>query len=141
MVEEYLKRDYDMFEDERYLKQESDIIPYFKENGDRWLNCGQGYAEDEKEIHCKIGNKYYEVNIVAQIESSKQDRGDRLYWVEYIKNVTYEEIEKPKPLPRVTKTVEFSLPEFFKPQFEEYLHDVFDRLSITFKIKDDEIKK
>ena len=28
------------------------------------------------------------------------DRGDRLYWVEDITSVTYEEIEKPKPIPR-----------------------------------------
>ncbi|MNP35694.1 hypothetical protein D3C76_1290380 [compost metagenome] len=56
---------------------------------------------------CKIGDKFYEVSLEAEIFGAKQDIGDKLYWVEDIKNVKWKEIDK--PLPRVKKLHELKL--------------------------------
>lgn len=99
-MEKYLIDQYGVIEDENWLTHEDEIVEYFKDCGDEYLDCGQGYSQDEAELICKIGDKFYEVCITAEIMSAKQDRGDRLYWVDYISNVTYEEIPKPQPKPK-----------------------------------------
>lgn len=98
-TEEYLKKEYKVYEDE-YLKHELQINDFFTEIGREFLKCGQGFAEDEKTIIVKIGNKFYRVTIHAEICSSKQNVGDRLYWVERIKKIVWAEIEKPQPKER-----------------------------------------
>lgn len=97
-MEQYLIDQYKVFEDPYWLIKESDIVDYFKDGHDMF-DCGQGYYEDEIDIIVKVGDKFYDVNIQADINSAKQDYGDRLYWVERISSVTYKEIEKPSPLP------------------------------------------
>lgn len=103
-METYLKEQYGVFEDEQYLLSESDIKDYFKGNGYEWLDCGQGYYQDEADLIVKIDEKFYDVHISAEIGSSKQDRGDRSYYVERITDVAYKEIPKPelKPLSHST---------------------------------------
>lgn len=103
-TEPYLKEEYGVYEDKVYLQSPLQIEQYFIESGADHLECGQGYAEAEKDILVKIGGRFYEVHIEAQIESSKQDRGDRLYWVKKISYVTYEEVPKPSPKAREDKT-------------------------------------
>jgi len=100
-TEQYLFDDWDLFEDEDMLKHPEQIEEYFKDVGYDYFECGQGFAQEEASVYVKIGNKYYDVTINAEIDSSKQDRGDRLYWVESIESVTYEESEKMDPKPRV----------------------------------------
>lgn len=95
-AEQYLVDDYDCYES-IYLETKEDIKPHFQDCGRDFLDCGQGYYEEEATIFCKIGTKYYNVIISAEIESSKQDRGDRLYWVEKIESVIFSETEKPAP--------------------------------------------
>ncbi len=95
-IEEYLISQYNVYQDENYLTHESQIEEVFKDIGSEYLECGQGYCQDEAEIIVKIGKKFYNVHVHAELGSAKQDRGDRLYWVEEIDRVTYEEIEKPK---------------------------------------------
>lgn len=95
-TEQYLIDDWSIVED-RYLKHELEIESYFKDMGYEYFDCGQGYSQDIAEIIVKIGCKFYKVTMKAEIGSQKQDRGERLYWVEGIENVTYEEIEKPIP--------------------------------------------
>jgi len=95
-IEDYLIKQYNVYQDKRYLTHESQIEEVFKDIGSDYLECGQGYCQDEVEIIVKIGKKFYNVNIHAEIGSAKQNIGDRLYWVEKIDRVTYEEIEKPK---------------------------------------------
>lgn len=97
MIDPILKKQYSIITDSRYLCEESDIIPYFKDCGIDFFDCGQGYSQDEATVIIAIHNKYYEVTMKASITSSKQDRGDRLYWVEDISDITYIEILKPKP--------------------------------------------
>ena len=99
-MEQYLVEDYGVIEDKRYLISEDQIEDYFRDEAYDLFDCGQGYYQDEASAICCIGDKFYEVIIKAEIESSKQDRGDRLYWVEYVESVTYKEIEKPQPKTR-----------------------------------------
>ena len=95
-MEQYLIDEYGVWEDENYLKSVDDIEEFFKDfDYDELLPCGQGYATDEASAICKIGDKFYQVEISASICSSKQDYGDRLYWIESIDSVEYYEIEKP----------------------------------------------
>lgn len=96
-MESYLKEEYGVIEDKKGLTKESDIEDYFEDNGRDYFDCGQGYYNEEAFVICKIGEKFYEVEVEAEIGSSKQDIGDRLYWVERISNVDYWEIPKPTP--------------------------------------------
>ena len=81
----------DIIEDE-YLNDENKIVHWFKDCGHEYFECGQGYYQEDVEICVKIGAEYFKVQIYAEIESSKQDRGDRLYWVEKITEVKYSKI-------------------------------------------------
>ena len=108
-MEQYLKDDYNVIEDENYLKSESDIKDYFGNLALEDMDCGQGYYTDEYDWICKIGEKFYEVHAIAEIGSSKQDYGDRLYWIEQIKSIDYNEIEKPLPKKRYLCTYRFNL--------------------------------
>ena len=83
-----------IYEDVKFLANEEAIKEYFEEAAYDELDCGQGYATDEGEAFAKIGDRYYLVKFKAEIESAKQDRGDRLYWVDKIKSVTWNEIGK-----------------------------------------------
>lgn len=127
-MEKYLKEQYDVFEDENYLTQESEIVDYFKDCGSDFLDCGQGYYEKEASIICKISDKYYLVEISAEIMGAKQDVGDKLYWVDYISNVTYTEIDKPMPKElfavaynlNITKDQKSNLEHFMKENYIEF---------------------
>lgn len=104
-MEAYLKDQYGVFEDEQYLLFESDIKDYFVNCGSEWLDCGQGYYQDEADIIVKVDEKFYEVHIEAEVYSSKQDHGDRLYYVDRITEVIYKEIPKPIPKPLYKATI------------------------------------
>lgn len=97
MLDPKLKEQYNIFEDENYLKSESAIVPIFTNIGYDYLDCGQGYYTDTTDIIAYVNGKFYKVTIDAEITSAKQDCGDRLYWVDDIKSVTYVEIPKPEP--------------------------------------------
>ncbi len=98
-TEQYLIDDYDVVEF-KDMKHESEIEEYFKDCGYEFFNCGQGYYEGSVDKLVKIGNKFFGVTIDAEIGSAKQDRGERLYWVESIESVTWEQVEKPLPKPK-----------------------------------------
>jgi hypothetical protein len=95
-MEQYLIDQYGVIEDEKYLTSVDEIEDFVRDLDDLF-DCGQGYYQEEAEVILKIGDKFYAVKVKAEIVSSKQDRGDRLYWVERIESVTYREIEKPQP--------------------------------------------
>ncbi|GMX64593.1 hypothetical protein Elgi_38620 [Paenibacillus elgii] len=107
-MEAYLKEQYNVYEDERYLTSVDDLEDFIRDC-DNLFDCGQGYYTDEETIICKIEDKFYRVTAIAEIESSKQEYGDRLYRVGRIKSVTYEEIEKPKPKDKSFYTYELEL--------------------------------
>ena len=88
----------EIYQDDNYLKEEADISTYFKSSDNFELfECGQGFYQDTAEVLAIIGDKYYQINMEADIESSKQDHGDRLYWVGRISKVEWKEIPKPQP--------------------------------------------
>lgn len=98
-MEKYLIDQYDVIEDKKWLTDESDIEEYFEDDAREYMECGLGYFTDEAKVICKIGDKFYEVYMAGEVWSSRQDRGDRLYWIENITEVSYKEIEKPMPKP------------------------------------------
>ncbi|WP_271814544.1 hypothetical protein [Clostridium beijerinckii] len=128
-MEKYLKDEYNVFEDEKYLTKEEDIEDYFKDCGQEWLECGQGYAQDEATILCKIGGKFFKVEIKAELGSAKQEYGDRLYWIDNITCVDYEEISKPVPKERI----ECDYKLFITKDQKEALENAMNNLNISFK--------
>jgi len=67
---------------------------YLEDMAYDYLKCGQGYYNDIWEPTVYIGGKLYKATVLAEIGSSKQDRGDRLYSVENIKSITLTELEQ-----------------------------------------------
>ena len=120
-TEQYLFDEYDLFVNETYLSTESDIEPYFKENGSDWLECGQGYCQDTADIFCKVGDKFYDITIIGEVTSSKQDVGDRLYWIDYIKSVTWRETMKPEKLDEFVISYKIEATKFNIDELEQFM--------------------
>ena len=96
-MEEYLIEDYTVIiEDKKWLKSEDEIKGFFSDFARDDMKCGQGFFTDEIDYICQIGENFYDVHVEAEIGSSKQDRGDRLYWIEKISRVSYKEISMPQ---------------------------------------------
>ncbi|ASA22669.1 hypothetical protein [Paenibacillus donghaensis] len=121
-MEKYLQEDYDVYES-KYLTDKSEIVEYFEDCGREFFNCGQGYYEDEVSLICKIGDKFYDVEIQAEIGSAKQDIGDRLYWVDGINTVEYNEINKPLPKDRTIYTYELELTNDQRTILEDFMQE------------------
>ena len=122
-MEQYLINDYDVFEDIKWLTDESQIENYFTDNYDDLFDCGQGYYQDEANLICKIKDKFYEVTVKADIGSQRQDRGDDIYFVDYINSVEYEEIDKPLPKDREIVTYTISLTKSEKVSLENFMNE------------------
>ncbi len=120
-VDDYLVKEYSVISDQKWLKSTSQIEDYFKANCADHLDCGQGYYQDEAEVIAKVGPKFYLVKFSAEIESQKQDRGDRLYWVDRINCVTWEEIEKPAKKETKSFSYYFDINEDQKRQLDSFL--------------------
>lgn len=122
-MEKYLIEQYGVIEDKNWLKDVSDIEDYFHDAAIGEMDCGQGYYQDKAEFICKIGDKFYAVDVFAEIGSAKQDMGDRLYWVEGINKVTYCEIEKPEPKPEEKVMFEMNLTKDKHKKLADFLHE------------------
>lgn len=107
-MEKYLEEEYNVYESE-YLIKEEEMEEYFERNGSDFFECGQGFYQDNVDFICKIGDKFYIVELKAEILSEKQDVGDRLYWVDQVTFVGYKEIPKPQPKERVNITYTLEL--------------------------------
>lgn len=123
-TEQYLKDEYNLIEDKGWLKTHLLLNDYFLENGNVYFECGQGYYNDEVNLYVKIGNKYYDVTVTAEINSAKQDYGDRLYWVESIKSVTWKEISKPLPKTKIEYTYKLLMTDYQKQELENCIRDL-----------------
>lgn len=128
-MEQYLIEQYEVIEDKRWLKDVNDIDDYFGDIARDYMECGQGYYEDEAHFICKIGDKFYEVNIYAEIGSAKQDVGDRLYWIDGIEKITYREIDKPTPKPVTSVSYIVTVTSAQKAEIDGYL----ETKNITFE--------
>ena len=122
-MEKYLIEEYNVFEDKNYLKNKNQIEDYFKDNGNDWFECGQGFCQDTAELICKIEDKFYRVNIQADIGSSKQEYGDRLYRVDCISKVEYKEINKPQPKEKISITYNLKLTKNKKNLLENFMKE------------------
>jgi len=96
----YLYTEYGYKQLEHQLSGEGEIVEYFMDMGADFLDCGVGTWTESKMIRIFLDGKSYAVTIKGEISSQKQDRGDRLYYVEDIKSVTYVEIATPAPMDR-----------------------------------------
>lgn len=132
MLDPKLKEQYNIIEDKDYLKTENDIIPVFSDIGYDYLECGQGYYTDTTDIIAYIAGNFYKVTINAEITSAKQECGDRLYWVDDIKSVTY--IEIPEPEPKSEELFTFYIKEYQVKHAIDVLKNAGIRYSLS---KDD----
>lgn len=128
-MEKYLIDQYDVQEDERWLKSTDDIVDFVRDTEDLF-ECGQGFYQDEATMLLKIGDKFYRVTAYAEIGSAKQDFGDRLYWVERIRKVDYEEISK--PMPKEVLAVQYNLN--ITADTKAYIEKFFKKNDIEFSI-------
>lgn len=133
MLDPKLKEQYNIIEDKDYLKTENDIIPLFSDIGYDYLDCGQGYYTDTTDIIAYIAGNFYKVTINAEITSAKQECGDRLYWVDDIKSVTY--IEIPEPEPKSEEPFTFYIKEYQVKHAIDVLKNAGIRYSLS---KDDD---
>ena len=75
--------------------QEEDIEAYFKDCGNEYFDCGEGYYQDESTIYVQLDSgKIYEVHMEAICEGNKTDWGDRIYFVDEITKVEFKEVEE-----------------------------------------------
>lgn len=70
------QKDFEKFDSIKEAKE------YFMRNSLELFDCGQGYFENECSTFCFVMNRFFQVNISAELFSAKQDVGDKLYWVE-----------------------------------------------------------
>lgn len=122
-IKEQIIKDYKVYFDEQYLTSEKDIIPTFEDIGREYLDCGQGYGQDEATVYCLIGQQFYKVEIKASLGSAKQDVGDRLYWVEDIDSITFERVEL-KPIDKKKYSFELILTEQQHDRLQEFLKEL-----------------
>jgi len=131
ILEDYLIEQYSVIEDKYSLKSTDQIENYFTDVGPDYFECGQGFYNLKQEVIVHIANKFYLVTIHADIGSSKQNVGDRLYWVDCISKVEYKEIDKPKKKLKEKKNYQIKLTEIEQKKLEAYLLD----LKIEFKLQ------
>lgn len=98
MLTPELQKQYNIFSSLNFLATEDDIIPYIEDIAFDYFDCGQGYYEDKKDfiVYLQSDNQYYKVTVAVDIASAKQDRGDRLYWVDGIKYISFIKIDEPQ---------------------------------------------
>lgn len=68
------------------IKSIEEAEEYYKDSYDRF-DCGQWYYENDVDVKFMFDGVKYNANIVADVQSSKQDRWDRLYYIEWIEKV------------------------------------------------------
>jgi hypothetical protein len=96
----YLYKEHGYTKLEYQLSSPNEIEELFLDVGADFLECGQGFYTEEDTIRIFLDGKSYAVTIKGTIGSQKQDRGDRLYYIDDITSVTYVEIPTPEPKER-----------------------------------------
>ncbi len=136
-MDKYLIEQYGVIEDKKWLKDVSDIEDYFEDIARDYMDCGQGYYQDEVDFICKIGDKFYNVDVCAEIGSAKQDVGDRLYWIDSINRITYHEIKKPEPKPVTSISYNVTVTSDQMTEIDDYL----ESKNIVFEKEDNNYDK
>lgn len=131
-LEQYLIDDYG-FSQFKDVKHTSHIEDHYKDCGQELFDCGADEYEDEVTTFLKIGNKYYQVTIEAEINSTKNIEGCyRYYWVEKVSKVSWIEIDKPLPKEEHKYILEFNLN---KDKFE-YLKQFLTEHNYQYETRD-----
>lgn len=115
-MHDYLYKEHCYTQLEYDLASPDEIRDHFIDIGREFLECGQGFFQEEATIKIFIDGKSYAVTITGSISSQKQDRGDRLYYVEDITLVTVIEISTPEPKERKN----YSLPALIAATEDQY---------------------
>lgn len=107
MLSPELEKQYNIFSSFDFLAVEDDIIPYFEDIALDYFDCGQGFYEDTKDfIVClQSVNQFYKVTVNIDVASAKQERGERLYWVDGINKITFIKIDEPKLKDTTKRTI------------------------------------
>lgn len=71
------------------FSSEKEAREFYEDEYHEFFDCGQGYFQNEAIVECFIENCFFKVTLLAEIWSSKQDIGDRLYWVENLDSITF----------------------------------------------------
>lgn len=121
-IDQYLIDDYDVYQS-KYLKCEEQIEEYFKSNGKDFLEADQDGAESETTLIVKIGKKYYEVDIEAEIGRECCDNCADVYFIDEISKVTWKEIDKPLPKDKIKFTYSFELNKDHKNFLDNFLRE------------------
>ena len=75
--------------------QEENIEAYFKDMGNEYFDCGEGYYQEDATIYVQLDSgKIYEIYMEATCEGDKTDWGDRIYFVDEITKVEFKEIDE-----------------------------------------------
>jgi len=127
--EPYLKEDYGVIQ-EKWLVDPEQFRDYLSDEIGELLECGQGYSQNEGSVIIKLGLQFYQVDFTAEINSSKQDRGDRLYWVEDLDTVSWKEIDKPEPKAKGIRQYEF----FMNNDEHERLVNLLDKHKFEYSL-------
>lgn len=69
------------------FKSMTEAKEYYNDEGFYFFECGQGFFQDEVTTNCFIQNSFFKVTLLANIESAKQNVGERLYWVGNLKEI------------------------------------------------------
>ena len=112
----YTKLEYD-------LESPDEIEELFLDVGADFLDCGQGFYTEKDTIHIFLNGKSYAVTITGTIGSQKQDRGDRLYYIDDIESVTYVEIPTPEPKERKNYSLD-DLVNVTEDQYKQVLQSI-----------------
>ena len=126
-----LRIDYDIVEDENYLTSKDDIEDYFKDNGRDYIECGQGFFQDEAYLLVRIGEEFFDVTIFAECIGEWQEYGDKVYHVDRITDVTWTQVPTPTLKKRDTCMFVANLTEHEADDIERFLKGRKISYSIT----------
>lgn len=102
-------KDFDTEQEKQYVKSIDDIKTRYEDNSYDEFDCGQGYYQNEWKTYARFQGQFYTVVVTAEIGSSWQDRGDYLYFVESIEDVTLLPITANELEEDITKDLRASL--------------------------------
>lgn len=83
--------DYPVYEDERWLVSVEDIEEVASDIRHNYMSADSEGYDNFAEVLFKIGDKYYLVEMEAEVESTWTDYGD-VYHIGYLDSCTYKEV-------------------------------------------------
>lgn len=81
-----------VFDKKVKLNGVGEIEDYFKDCGKEYYENDVDFLDSIEHVAIKIQDDYFLVEIEAELESEKRDKGDRLYSVESITSISYSPI-------------------------------------------------